>query len=96
MGSLQRLDAINKPDSFDDQKTPQEIAASEASSLDLGDFFEAVLSQIKRIIHKDSAGKWYDDPAESPGGGNLDALLVTTDGGVIYDNSGVIVVKEAI
>ena len=61
--SRQRLDAIAKPDSFDDQKTAADIANSEAASEDLGQFKEAMLSQIKRIIHGDDAGNWHDDIA---------------------------------
>lgn len=60
--SLQRLKQIAKPDAFDDQKSAVEIAAAESSSEDLADFTNAYLSQIKRLIHGDEAGNWYDDP----------------------------------
>jgi hypothetical protein len=60
--SLQRLSQIAKPDSFDDQKTASEIANSETVSENLSQFFEALLSQIKRIIHGNDPGNWFDDP----------------------------------
>ncbi|PNX51468.1 MAG: hypothetical protein BV456_03130 [Thermoplasmata archaeon M8B2D] len=60
--SLQRLSQIAKPDSFDDQKTAIEIENSESASENLAQFFEALLSQIKRIIHGNDLGNWYDDP----------------------------------
>ena len=63
--NLQRLDQIARPDDFDDQKTAAEIASSETSSEDFAQFQEYVLSQIKRIIHGDQTGKWYDDPTEA-------------------------------
>lgn len=61
--SLQRLKQIAKPDSFDDTKTPTEIVDSETASEHYGEFLEAVLSQIKRIIHGNLPGNWHDDPA---------------------------------
>lgn len=63
--SLQRLDQIAKPDSFDDQLTAAQIASIESSAGDLGEFWEGVLSQLKRIIHGNQAGNWYDDPPSS-------------------------------
>jgi len=65
--SLQRLDSLAKPDSFDDQKTAAQVAASEGASADYAQFQEALLSQLKRIIHGDQAGNWYDDPASIHG-----------------------------
>jgi hypothetical protein len=108
MASLQRLDQIAKPDDFDDQKSPASIALSETDSADFGAFLEYMLSQIKRIVHGDNAGNWHDDPvtvfgtdaslrsllARVPDTANLDLLLITSDGGLIYDNSGNIAVKE--
>lgn len=66
--SLQRLRQIAKPDSFDDQRDSVDIANSEINSEDLGQFVEAFLSQIKRLIHGNESGNWFDDPASVFGG----------------------------
>lgn len=66
--SLQRLDAVAKPDSFNDQRTAPQIAASEVDSTDFGNFLIHVLSQLKRIIHGNESGNWHDDPASTFGG----------------------------
>lgn len=82
--SLQRLDSLAKPDSFNDQKTASQVANSEVSSTDLATFGEALLSQIKRIIHGDDAGNWNDDimtVLSAPA--SLKALLTYTTQGVI-------------
>ncbi len=60
--SLQRLDQLAKPDSFDDQLAAAQVAAIESSATDFGEFIEGILSQLKRIIHGDETGNWHDDP----------------------------------
>lgn len=60
--SLQRLDQVAKPDSFDDQLAAAQVAAIESSATDFGEFIEGILSQLKRIIHGDESGDWHDDP----------------------------------
>ncbi len=66
--SLQRLKQVAKPDSFDDQKSAAIIAGSEISSADFAEMTEALLSQLKRIIHGNQSGNWFDDPASVFGG----------------------------
>lgn len=59
--SLQRLDQIYKPDTFDDTLSAATLAGLEASAVDMADFQEGYLSQIKRILHGDDAGNWHDN-----------------------------------
>jgi hypothetical protein len=54
---LLRLRETRKSDRWDDQKTPAEIAASEAVSGDSQDFLEYLLSQVRQIL---GTAKWYD------------------------------------
>jgi hypothetical protein len=66
--SLQRLDQLHKPDTFDDQMSAVNIAAIEGAAIDYADFHDAVLSQFKRILQGDEAGNWFDDPHAVHGG----------------------------
>jgi hypothetical protein len=59
--SLERLDALYKPDTFDDTLNAATITALEGAATTFGDFQEGYLSQLKRIIHGDDAGNWHDD-----------------------------------
>lgn len=100
MSSLQRLDQIAKPDDFSDDKTASEIQNSETSAVDFTTFFPAILSQMKRIIHSDQEGNWNDN-IETVFGGNaslranrLDLLIFNTDGGLLYDTNGDLILKE--
>lgn len=54
---LVRLYESRKSESFDDQKTPDQIAASESLALTHQDFLEYVLSQIRQILGTDN---WHD------------------------------------
>ena len=58
-----RLVESRKSDSFDDQKSAAQIAASESLSANQQEFIDYLLSQVKRIIHGDESGNWFDDPA---------------------------------
>jgi hypothetical protein len=64
---LIRLSESRRSDSFDDQKTASQIAASETLSENHQQFLEFVISQIKRIIYGDQAGNWHDDPVSALG-----------------------------
>lgn len=66
--SLQRLDQIHKPDTFDDTKSAAAIATAETTSVDMADYHEFLISQMKRVIHGNQAGNWHDDPASVFGG----------------------------
>jgi hypothetical protein len=80
--SLQRLDQLHKPDTFVDTKTAVQIAAAETASVDMADYHEYIISQIKRIIHGDQAGNWHDDPGSVHGGdASLYALFNQTSCG---------------
>lgn len=68
-----RYKKVWKAGVFDDQKTAPQIAASETTSTTQEDFQEFVLSQIKRIIHGNAVGRWFDDPAAVPS--NIQILL---------------------
>lgn len=61
--SLQRLDQLHKPDTFDDLLSAATLATLESTAVDFADFQEGYLSQLKRIIYGDDAGNWYDDIA---------------------------------
>lgn len=81
--ALKRLRQIAKPDSFDDTLSAAAVAAIEAAASDFHDFQEALLSQLKRIIHGDAAGDWNADPASAFGGdASLKALYALVSGGV--------------
>jgi hypothetical protein len=90
--SLQRLDQIAKPDSFDDQLTAAQIAAIETAAVDLGEFWEGVLSQLKRIIHGNATGNWYDDPSALHNGirdfipAGEDVLVSENHQYIVHDN----------
>ncbi len=66
--SLQRPDSIAPPESLDDQRTAAQVAATETTAEDLDQFNDGVLSQVKRIIHGDGTGNWYDNPITVHGG----------------------------
>lgn len=59
--TLIRSDQLRTLDSWDDSKTSSEIAALEASAVDMADVWEGVLSQVKQLIYGDNAGNWYDE-----------------------------------
>lgn len=59
---LLRLFETRRSESFDDQKTPAEIQASESASDNHQEFLEYVLSQIRQILGTDN---WHDPVPES-------------------------------
>lgn len=61
--SLQRLKQIAKPDDYDDTLSAGDIANSETNANDFADALNAIFSQLKRFIHGNHAGNWFDDPA---------------------------------
>jgi len=76
MAGLKRFRQIAKPDSFDDTLDGTAVSDVESSSTNLSDFFEGLLSQLKRIIHGDDSGNWHDDPVSVFGSDvSLKALL---------------------
>lgn len=54
---------IRIPDNLDDQLTPAQIDAVESTAEDNDEFYDGVLSQIKRIIFGDDPGDWDKNPA---------------------------------
>lgn len=68
-----RYQKVWKAGVFDDQKTAAQITTSEATSVSQEDFQSYVLSQIKRIIHGNAVGRWFDDPTLVPS--NIQILL---------------------
>lgn len=57
-----RYQAVKAADAYNDQKTAAQIAAAHATATTQEELQEFVLSQIKRLIHGDLAGRWFDDP----------------------------------
>ena len=56
-----RYREVRRADQLDDQKTALQILAAHLASGTQEELQEFVLSQVKRIIHGDAAGNWYDD-----------------------------------
>lgn len=78
--SLQRIDQLHKPDSFDDSLNAASVAGIEGAAVDYADFQEGILSQIKRILYADTAGNWHDNPGAVGGAdGSLVALAARTN-----------------
>lgn len=81
---FKRLRQIAKPDDFTDSLTGLQVSAIETSATDLSDFFTAILSQFKRMLHGNDVGNWSDDPASVFGGdSSLKALYYGAVGGGI-------------
>jgi len=81
--SLQRIDQIHKPDTWDDTLNAAAVAGVEGSAVDFADAANGMLSQLKRIIYGSSAGNWYDD-VESAGDSLNDlAARATLEGKLI-------------
>jgi hypothetical protein len=68
-----RYKKVWKAGVFDDQKTAAQIVSSETVSVTQEDFQSYVLSQIKRIIHGNAVGRWFDDPTVVPS--NIKVLI---------------------
>ncbi len=77
--SLVRLDQIRKARDPDDQLTAAEVASIETDAANHLDFLMGMLSQIKRIIHGDDTGKWYDNPVAVFGGSATLKALFSRD-----------------
>lgn len=78
--SLQRIDQLHPPDTFDDTLNAAGVAGIEGSAVDYADFVGGVLSQFKRIIHGVTVGNWNDDIETVHGGdATLLALFGRTD-----------------
>lgn len=71
-----RYEAVKAADAYDDQKSAVEIAAAHATATTQEELQEFVLSQIKRILHGDLAGRWFDDPTTIASLAALRALVV--------------------
>jgi hypothetical protein len=56
-----RYEVIRRADLYDDQKPATQILTAEGLSLTQEEYQEYILSQIKRIIHRDNPGIWKDD-----------------------------------
>lgn len=66
--TLIRIDQLRKPDDFTDTLSASAVAAIESTAVDHADFWTGILSQVKRVIHGDSAGNWHDNPEAVFGG----------------------------
>lgn len=91
---------INRSDLYDDTLTPG--APLETNATNLRDDLNAKRTQIKRIIHGENPGHWYDDPVTiygidislqalfyaGYGGLNEDDILVLKDSSVAVSNEG--------
>lgn len=61
MTTYLRYSQIRVADTLNDQLPASSISGADSSSVTQEDLQTYVLSQIKRIIHGDNAGNWYDD-----------------------------------
>jgi len=61
--TLQRLSQVRKTANPDDTLDGDAIAAIEVTAADSEDFLKGQLSQLKRIIHGNDLGNWWDDIA---------------------------------
>ena len=81
-------------DNLDDQKTPTEIENSEIVSVTQEDLQEYILSQIRQIL---GTPRWKNaiplSLADIAAGATVHRLILTTDGGVVYDDDGEITLK---
>lgn len=59
--ALKRLRQIAKPSNPNDQLDGPAVAGIQASATDLADFFDGILSQLKRVIHGPDIGSWNDN-----------------------------------
>jgi len=73
---LVRNGELRKPDDFTDTLNAASIAAVEGSSVDMTDFWQGILSQIKRVIYADAGGNWHDNPGSLGGKDASLAVLV--------------------
>lgn len=72
---LVRNGELRKPDDFTDTLNAAAVAGVEGSSVDMTDFWQGILSQIKRLIWADSAGNWHDNPGNLSGNDGSLAVL---------------------
>lgn len=91
---------VNRSDLYDDARTLGEPL--ESTALNLRDDLNAKRTQLKRIIHGENPGHWYDDPVTiygidislqalfyaGYGGLNEDDILVIKDSSVAVSNEG--------
>ena len=61
MPQLVRQEQLRKPDDPDDQLTGGEVSNIETSAVDQEEFWNGVLSQLKRVFYGDGSGNWHDD-----------------------------------
>ena len=78
MAQLIRQDQLHIPDDPDDQLPGSEVSTIEADAADQEEFWNGLLSQLKRIIHGDEAGNWHDNPVTIFGSdASLRSLLIS-------------------
>jgi hypothetical protein len=58
---LVRYREVRVADARSDQFDASAVAAANATSITQEDYQQFLLSQVKRIVHGDQAGNWYDD-----------------------------------
>lgn len=87
-----RQNQIALLDSFGDQLTAAEVQAIESAASNLEEYFDAILSQLKRIMHGDAAGDYKDDPATVFGqDASLKGLLTRAD----FDEDKIVVARNS-
>ena len=93
MPSLPRLDAIRRPDTFDDTLTPTQVEALETAATTMAEFHEGYLSAIRRILHGGDPGNWFDDVPISLAtlASRATVESIVTDGGAVVVDGGNVV-----
>jgi len=87
-----RLKSLRRPDTPDDTLSATQIADIETTAADFDAFLDAVLSQIKRMIHGNKAGDWFEDPTDVDLV-NLNRIVFTNGGTVVFTLSGDLVLN---
>lgn len=83
--ALQLLKQSAKPKALDDQQSAAQVAATEAAAANLKEFFDGMMSQMKRIIHGDDSGEWHDDISSVFGSDASLKALLAGSGSVVPD-----------
>jgi len=91
MTQFMRQNQLKLPDEFNDLLTPAEIQAIEGAET-MEEYFQGIISILKRIIHGDDPGDYKDDPVTSfPIDASLKGLAIRAD----FDENKIVVSRDS-